>query len=149
MQVYYSIFFISDQEQIRRTIKVCASYFFDQSYNNDNTIKTLAEKFSKYGNVIVAKSGSENVGFCAYYANDMVNYTAYLSMIILVPEARGKGISSQLLDAMIEDCKKRSMCSVELEVADSNERAIRFYQKKGFTIKNRKTDKTCIYSLKL
>lgn len=140
---------ISDINEIQSVLQSCSSCFYNQEFNNLSCIKGLSQKFATYGRVLVAYHKDEMLGFCAYYANDTDNYIAYLSMIILFPDARGKGVSTLLLNAMLDDCKKLGMRSVELEVADSNERAIRFYKNKGFTLKYRKTDTTCIYYTKL
>lgn len=140
---------ISDKNEIQSALQSCSLYFYNQEINNPNCIEKLSEKFAVFGRFLVAYQNDRLLGFCAYYANDMEKFISYLSMIILVPDARGRGVSTLLLNSMIDDCKKLGMQSIELEVADSNERAIRFYKKRGFILKQRKTVSSNIYSLNI
>lgn len=45
---------------------------------------------------------------------------------------QGRGIGAALVDRVAADAKARGCCKVTLEVHDSNERAKRLYEKKGF-----------------
>ncbi|MEM9438560.1 MAG: GNAT family N-acetyltransferase [Pseudomonadota bacterium] len=51
----------------------------------------------------------------------------HLNALYLAPDARGKGIAQQLLDAA---CAGEA--NVTLHVFEANERALRFYEKQGF-----------------
>jgi ribosomal protein S18 acetylase RimI-like enzyme len=57
---------------------------------------------------------------------------AELLSIAVAPEGRGKGIAQQLVDAGMEECRKRRIEKVKVLVADFNEPANKLYQKTGF-----------------
>ena len=106
-------------------------------------------KFSKNANFIIASEDNTVLGFCAYYANDTIRCIAYLSMIILIPIARGKGIGEMILNKMIGECKSKGMRIVQLEVASDNNQALRFYRKHNFTKIKSLTEKTDLYALSI
>ncbi|GAC1635043.1 MAG: ribosomal protein S18-alanine N-acetyltransferase [Candidatus Acidiferrum sp.] len=54
------------------------------------------------------------------------------------PNWRRKGYASVLLQAALGECRERSFEAVFLEVRESNERALTFYQKHGFTRSGRR-----------
>lgn len=51
----------------------------------------------------------------------------------VLPEARRRGVATQLLDWLIEKGTRLGYLRIELEVRSSNEPAIRLYQKLGFS----------------
>ncbi len=56
--------------------------------------------------------------------------TRYLDQIVVAPESWGAGVAAALLD----QAKRRSPAGLDLDVNTDNARAIRFYQKHGFSI---------------
>ena len=52
--------------------------------------------------------------------------------IAVVPEARGLGIGSLLLDAILDEARARGKTSVRLDVIDTNPRARALYERRGF-----------------
>ena len=62
----------------------------------------------------------------------------YLDTISVAPSAQGRGIGKQLIDAGIKWAKKMGHKKVGLLVEVENEKALRLYQSKGFTIQNKK-----------
>ncbi len=52
--------------------------------------------------------------------------------IVVDGEARGKGIGSMLLDQIIDYAKEHKFKSIRLDVIDSNPRAQKLYETKGF-----------------
>jgi [ribosomal protein S18]-alanine N-acetyltransferase len=59
---------------------------------------------------------------------------AHLYKIVLRPEHRGLGHAQNFWNAICENLKQNAYSKVFLEVEASNERAIRFYVKSGFSI---------------
>ena len=59
---------------------------------------------------------------------------AKILMIGVDPTVRKKGIGSKLLQQLLKEFVKRNISTIELEVAASNETAIKFYQKHQFII---------------
>lgn len=63
----------------------------------------------------------------------MVNYdSADLLDIAVEPDMRMRGIGSSLMQFLIDECKKRSVKEIFLEVRETNEGAIALYEKFGF-----------------
>ncbi len=54
----------------------------------------------------------------------------YLDQLCVAPAERGSGLAAALLD----EAKRLSPGVVELEVNEANARAIRFYEREGFSI---------------
>lgn len=46
--------------------------------------------------------------------------------------ARGRGVGTALLEAMVEEARKRGLRAVQLEVVDTNPRARALYERRGF-----------------
>jgi GNAT superfamily N-acetyltransferase len=55
----------------------------------------------------------------------------YLWFIGVLPEGRGKGVASQLLDPVLEECKKQCL-PVYLQTA--NAKNVPIYERKGFRV---------------
>jgi ribosomal-protein-alanine N-acetyltransferase len=58
----------------------------------------------------------------------------HLGNIAVAPEWRGHGIADALLDDLIREGKLRDSSYIVLEVRESNEAAIRLYQRYGFDV---------------
>jgi [ribosomal protein S18]-alanine N-acetyltransferase len=52
----------------------------------------------------------------------------------VLPDKQGRGIGSILMNALLDECRKRWVDVVWLEVRSSNSRAIDFYSKHGFQV---------------
>ncbi len=91
------------------------------------------ELISKNGPVYYALSGDKVVGWCDVFPeeNPRQNHRGGLGMGIL-PEFRGQGIGSQLLQKVIEHAKSFGLEKIELNVYSSNVSAIGLYKKFGF-----------------
>lgn len=120
------------QKDIEAVMLACSTDFFEQSNNTPERIKELSQKFSKFAQVVSAKYESEIVGFIAFYNNDRINYSGFLSMLIVKNQFQGYGVGSMLLKLCIEQCKKDGMATLRLEVNRENARAIHLYEKLGF-----------------
>lgn len=55
-----------------------------------------------------------------------------VAVLAVSEEARGLGVGTRLLDAVIEAAREADMRTVGLEVVDSNDRALRLYERMGF-----------------
>lgn len=76
--------------------------------------------------MIVAEQENQIVGYAGFYTSgDITN-------IAVLPEFRGKGIGSQLVEAMQKEAKSKNINNLFLEVRVSNKIAIALYEKCGF-----------------
>jgi GNAT superfamily N-acetyltransferase len=57
----------------------------------------------------------------------------WLEELYVVPEFRGAGLGSQLLEATIQECAQRGCQALDLEVESDHERVETLYQRFGFT----------------
>lgn len=76
---------------------------------------------------------------------------SYCTLITVLDEAqiinvatsfdlRGKGYAKSVLNAVFDECRKREIASVSLEVRESNMPAISLYESLGFTIVGKRKD---------
>lgn len=74
------------------------------------------------GDAVLGYVGSQTV----MGETDMMNVAVH-------PDARGQGIATRLILALVEDLKKQGSHCLTLEVRASNQNAISLYQKLGFS----------------
>ena len=119
-------------KEIRAVLDECKSDIFSASLNKNEIFDRLAFKYYENGIVFKVQYKNKIVGFAAFYANDFVNMTAFISMIILKKSFQGKGIGSILLEKIIDRSVYQNMNQLRLEVNNNNFSAIGFYKKHGF-----------------
>jgi len=75
--------------------------------------------------IVIADAASEMIGFVTVDPR-----TLYLDQIVVAPDRWASGVGAALLD----EVKRLSPTGLDLDVNTDNARAIRFYQKHGFSI---------------
>lgn len=95
-------------------------------------IDQYSEKALKHGFVYAAYLEDELVGFCVFYANDVINAVGFLSMIAVDAKKRNMKIGSLLLKKVIDVCIDNKMTELKLSVRKENTSAIQFYQRNDF-----------------
>jgi putative acetyltransferase len=79
--------------------------------------------------VVVGTNASGNpAGFAAIDLR-----SGYLDQLCVAPSERGSGLAAALLN----EVKRRSLGGIELDVNEANGRALRFYEREGFSIVGR------------
>ena len=73
--------------------------------------------------IIVAEQGPDQIGFVT------IDATGYLDQLVVSPDHWG----SKLATALVDEAKRLSPGGVTLKVNADNNRAIRFYERSGFT----------------
>ena len=86
----------------------------------------LLESYENNCTYYVAKSDKEVIGYIGLYSNGDITNVAVL------PEYRGQGIATNLINYIIEYAKANNIPSIFLEVRVSNYNAIKLYEKSGF-----------------
>lgn len=103
------------------------------------TIESLSQKYFSSGEVFgFLQEGLQ--GLIAFYDNDSVRKQAFLSMLVVDSSIQQQGIGQTLLNEMLHQCKKKGIVNVNLEVNINNQKALRFYQKNGFSICEKKNN---------
>jgi len=80
----------------------------------------------------LATLDGEDVGLAVGADYDGREGTAGLFSMWVAPEARGSGVGSLLVDAVVSWAREAAYARVVLDVADDNAAAIRLYERKGF-----------------
>ena len=73
--------------------------------------------------------GHPVAAFCAFW---LVAGQAHINNLAVVPELRGRGLGTQLLEAVIAEAAHLGASVVTLEVRASNKAALQLYQSAGF-----------------
>ncbi|MFN8415696.1 MAG: GNAT family N-acetyltransferase [Cytophagaceae bacterium] len=99
----------------------------------DKLIKDLASSSIAYS--FIAYDGSKAIGllnsflgYSTFYAAPLLN----IHDLVVIPEYRGKGISTLLLQAAEDKAKSLNCCKLTLEVLENNTVAQRAYHRFGF-----------------
>lgn len=82
--------------------------------------------------VIVAERDQQVVGFLSYYINPTHSDVIELSKLYLSPYLYRQGVGTQLMNAFNQVVKAEAIKRISLYVLDSNQSAMKFYQKLGF-----------------
>lgn len=72
-------------------------------------------------------------GVVAFYANEPSARQAYITLVLVAPEARGSGLGAALVRGALEICRARGFGTCRLEVREDNAPALATYRRLGFT----------------
>lgn len=75
------------------------------------------------------EESKEMVGYIGMYTTFS---DADITNIAVIPEYRGRGIGSRLLESIFGKAREKYITNIRLEVRESNKSAIKLYEKKGF-----------------
>ena len=121
------------QNSIISALNVCSSNLWNQAVNTPESLSRLSEKFNKHAEFLIAENDNgECVGCAAYYRNDVRSKIAFLSIIVVRSGFESLGIGTNLIKSLELDCMNNGFCTVRLEVARQNEKAISFYKRNGY-----------------
>ncbi|MGG0187811.1 GNAT family N-acetyltransferase [Bacillus rhizoplanae] len=132
-------FRLVDIEKDRQTI---IRFFTDTGegeeleFNEDEYIKYAKQKQLDFPEGFVLLEGDQQaVGeLVLRYDSYEGREIGYVSFVYIIPEGRGKGYSNELFRYAEDQFKKRNLFEYHLRVAQSNVRAIKFYEKQGLKI---------------
>ncbi|GAA3291608.1 GNAT family N-acetyltransferase [Arthrobacter citreus] len=90
--------------------------------------------------VIVAADGGSLAGY-AHLARHIPipknEHVLHLNALVVAPEQRGRGISHRLVDAAIEEARRRGVRKLGLRALSTNAVAVELYRQHGFTVEGR------------
>ena len=72
------------------------------------------------------------IAILALLERDVENVRFLMDGIFVDPAARGEGVGSRLLEAIVQEAAARGYGEVRLDVIDGNERARALYERRGF-----------------
>lgn len=115
-----------EYDDIDRILQIEELSYGEHHWSKDSFIAELNNKISSY--------------FCILLDNVCVGYIgfwkiideAHVTNLSIHPEYRKRGLGQRLLLKMVEECYKEKIKYITLEVRESNEKAIKLYEKFGF-----------------
>lgn len=66
-------------------------------------------------------------------AGPLIPGACYLDLVFVVPERWGEGIGGVVLDAVVDEARRRGYARIQLWTHEDNERAHRLYRSRGFS----------------
>mgnify|MGYP003320399954 FL=1 len=84
---------------------------------------------NEFSHMYVYEENKRVLGIIGYY---ILFDDAQVTTIAVLKEARGKGIATKMMEAMIKDCNSKMCSQLSLEVRQSNQKAINLYEKFDF-----------------
>lgn len=107
---------------------------FPIKLSDKQDLNTLAAKFKEFGTLNAFYDKDTIVALLSGYTNDDENGIAYVSVLAVLPEYKGRGYASTLLIEFEKICKQKNMRRIELFTHKTNKNAINMYKKNGFII---------------
>lgn len=114
--------------QLAEIEKLCFSTPWSEKQILDELENPLAAYF-------VAMEGDTAAG---YIGSQTVLGEACVMNVAVHPDYRGRGISSRLMQALIDHCKATDCTLLTLEVRESNEPALGLYRSFGFALQGKR-----------
>jgi ribosomal protein S18 acetylase RimI-like enzyme len=97
--------------------------------------KTAEAYEGKDSLIVFARAGEQVVGMIGAFFPKNEKNVAYIFGVYVVPEARGKGISKQLLEVLLHELKANpAIATVKLEVNKEQLAAVKLYERFGFQV---------------
>lgn len=112
----------SDIQQIAKLEKQC----FSEPWSENSLKEELTNKTARF---YVLLSGEKLLGYIG--ANNICG-EVYITNVAVDEEFRSKGYGRKLVDHLVKRAEEETALFVTLEVRESNEKAIRLYEKCGF-----------------
>ncbi len=112
------------------------SYYLNQAFNNDQLVKELNDPDSNFQFLKVSDDvvGYFKINFRTAQTESIHPDAMEIQRIYLQPHVQGQGLGKLMIQTVESICKDHNCPLIWLGVWDKNERAIKFYEKMGFTI---------------
>ena len=112
---------------------LCAvDHDFPIAVSSKTDLKELAEKYCKYADLCCEYSNEEIIAVVAGYTENTPSNIAYISLVAVKKEARGKGLASKLILQFLEFASSKGLKGVHVYTHSQNSNAIKMYEKLGF-----------------
>lgn len=119
------------EEQIHVHLRECNDNFVPSLSERVN-LQDFSRKIFKKSVTFEAWDNADLAGLVSCYFNDINNLTAYINNVSIVKSYMGKGIAKTLLSMCVQYAERNKFNVINLEVQESNNRAIQLYKKVGF-----------------
>ena len=135
----------ANADQVAQVLRILSVYAMEDGGGNRQISQEIQTRLPQRLNdfpgreVLVALDGDESIGvaicftgFSTFNAMPILN----LHDLAVLPQHRGKGAGSALLQAVTARARERGCCKVTLEVIATNDGAQRLYQRHDFHAPN-------------
>ena len=126
---------ISTENEIK-TILNCFKNDFETLRDGSVSIDELAVKASLNAECYVYEENDKPIWFVLFYANDYSHKKAYISLLAVNRECRGKSVGKKIIEFAQLHSYDAGMREIWLEVKKTNATAIAFYDKMGYVRKS-------------
>ncbi|MGL5150232.1 MAG: ribosomal protein S18-alanine N-acetyltransferase [Clostridium sp.] len=116
---------LMDASHIDEVIKI-SEVSFPVSWSLDSFNRELTNPLAKY---VVAISNNKVIGFAGIW---IILDEGHITNIATLPDFRGKGVATKLLEHLLELSKSLNCVAITLEVRKSNIIAQKLYESAGF-----------------
>lgn len=123
---------VSNKEDSVRAVELLQRNLNPSLSDRKIDIMAYAEKLYSHGKMWCHYDMGKPISIIAGYFNDSISHTAYLSMLAVDPEYRGKKLASSLISEFEEYASQNKMEFVKLEVRKHNVAAQKLYKKFGY-----------------
>ena len=91
-------------------------------------------KLDTRGEILSDSTEDRCRGFVAFYCNDEATRQAYITLVLIDPRDRGRGLGRALVGAVLDIARRRGYRTCRLEVTTENTAARDLYTSMGFTV---------------
>lgn len=105
---------------------------FKPALSEKTSIEEYVDKISSLAELIVAEDDNGIYGLTVLYCNDMLEKRAYVALVGVLPEYRGKGVARQMMIETIRRAVEKGMCRIGIHT--NNPVALNLYKKLGFEV---------------
>ena len=126
--MHVELFDIHDKANLAASFSVRVQVFVDEQHVPAHEEIDEHDRTDADARHALICDGDEPIAAGRYYRID--GATAQVGRMAVLPEYRGRRIGRQLLDALVDDARRRGFTRVAL---NAQEHAVAFYAKAGFT----------------
>ncbi len=123
--------------------------FFSPPLSQRINLTSYSRKIFQYSFRFEAWYDYELVALLALYLNDPKTEIAFLTNLSVLPCYSRAGIGTTLISQCVDEVKLRGFHQINLEVASSNTRLVRFYKRFGFKLSRVSTGSQNLMSISL
>jgi len=114
------------------TFLQCVDRDFPVPISEKQDLSRYAKKLWDKATLCAAYDEETIIALVAGYSENLCNGMAYISLVATLPQARGKGVATELVKDFLSVCKSKKVKAVHLYAVPTNTSAMSMYRKLGF-----------------